>query len=880
MPVQWRPYQSMYVSQRSPEIAKILRDRFANNFAAQDELQQKLLELQSAPFEGDAVARENLYNNTKQQLEQMSQKGDYENMTMQVVKLARNYENNAYPIAYNQKLFAEDQASKQEQLAKGLITKDMYDKWMQSTQYRFDNDTGDYTRYSGIQFDGDGKVNPTSYYTPTQLAPFVDVQGEIIKQLNQLDEVKSGGYTVQEYRRNGEIEYAITRQGQYVEKVPEELVEQVTRGVLNRSDVKSYMEQDARLNLITADEGTVNSVLANGLRQMQASEDPANQEKAMQIRQTLQTGSLGEKRRLAEQVKYDQEYSSMFKMGLNVRTPSRYGGRDEMEYSPLYLAEVRNNNRTTGPDPVSEDRLLFAGSDYAFISPFADPATGVASPQSIQAQIEAATRNQVTAVERVRQMIPELRDSVTSDELLQVISAMGPADLISFAQQDGLSARDLKILEQARQAVQLQNVQIQIAERMRESAYQSTEFTADQVAVQSVSTVLNDLGDNQTMPDVFADMLEGQNPEVAAAGIAARVHADIRINSIPVAQADTLNLVSSIVQEITGLDEETARKVSEEGVASGYTRREAFSGVPSLSTPFPAGAYPTANMKNDFTIQIGDDLNALVDDINQAHREISLARNTTFTSGLQEATRGVINFPNVEFRSGTQGAKIIDDVRDYFKNNDVGIADLSQIADFSGKPLATALLSQLDIEPNYYSSYEDMLREAKVESIQFTRGMHSDGSVRPMLGIKFSYTLPSETTEKVSDAIKVPFNEMIPYDQGLSNMVSGAFNTPADAALDEVYTQVSAAPGLVLKEGAFYSYSDRSGNSFNFRFVPAIGLNNIMTGWDRIEVMGYSAALGQQVNYVYESEAEFISSFNTLVAASTGQIPSNNTPAE
>jgi hypothetical protein len=884
MPVKYDPYRSMYVSRKSPEIAQMLEQRFASNMAAQDELQQKLLELQAAPFEGDGAARAKLYNDTKTQLEQMAQRGDYENMTMQVAKLARNYENTAYPIAYNQKLFAEDQAVKQEQLAKGVITKEMYDKWMQSTQYRFDNDSGDYVRYSGIQFDGRGAVNPTSYYTPTQLAPFVDVQGEIIEQLNQLDEVKSGGYSVKGYERpgDGSIEYVITRQGQFVEKVPEQLVEQVTRGVLNRSDVRSYMEQDARFNLMTADEATVNSVLASGLRQMQSSGDQSNQEKAMQIRQTLQTGTLGEKRKMAEQVKYDQEYTSMFNMGMNVRTPSRYGGRNEMEYSPLYLAAVKAANERNGTDPTGEDRLLFAGSDYNFISPFADPNTGVASPQSIQAGIESAMRNQVTATERIHNMIPEMRD-VSSDELLEMLSTMSPADVIKFGQEDGLDARDIQIIEQARQAIHLQNVQIQIAQRMQEAAYADVGFTAPEVARQSVATVLNDLGTDQTMSDVFAEMLDGENPEVAAAGIAARVHADIAINRTPVAQTDTLGVVSSMVQEITGLDEETARRVSSEGIASGY-RIINVGADPLTVQGIQTGAGATAAQDRtqnsrvaDHEIPLSSDLEAVINDIVQAHRETALARNSSFNSGLQEVSRGTINFPNIEFRNGTEPYKVANDVRNYFKNNDVGIADLSQAADFAGRPLATALLSQLEIDPSDYSDNEEMLRTAKVRSIQFTRGMHSDGSVRPMLALKFGYTPSGETSEKVSNAIKVPFEQLVPYDQGLSKLVSGVFNTPADAALNEVYTQLNAAPGVVTTEGAFYSYSDPAGNNFQFRFVPSIGMNGIMTGWNRIEVMGYSAALGRQVNHVYASESEFISSFNTLVAISTGQVPTNDT---
>lgn len=872
MPVKYEPYKSMYVSRRSPEIAQMLEQRFASNMAAQDELQQKLLELQSAPFEGDSAARAKLYNDTRTQLEQMAQRGDYENMTMQVAKLARNYENTAYPIAFNQKLFAEDQAAKQDQLAKGLITKDMYDKWVQSTQYKFDNNTGDYVRYTGIQFDQKGQPDPTSYYTPTQLAPFVDVQGEIISQLNDLEEVKSGGYTVKGYDRPGDggIEYVITKQGQFVEKVPEQLVEQVTRGVLNRSDVRSYMEQDARFNVMTADENTLNSVLAKGISQMQASDDSATRQKAAELQRTLATGTLGQKRQAAQQVKYDQEYTSMFNMGMNVRTPSRYGGRNEIEYSPLYLAAVRAAGEKDGTDPTSEDRMLFHGADQTFISPFADPTSGVASPTSIQNRVETAMQNQITAVQNVQTMIPSLKE-VPGDEILQVLSTMGPTELRQYVFNSGLNKRDAAIIEQARQAVQLQNAQIQAATEMQQLAYSDAGFTTVELPNQVIATALNDLETTEEMPEVFNSMLDGQNPEVAAAGIAARIHADIAMRRTPVAENDTLGLVSNMVQQITGFDEETSRRAASEGISSGYTLINA--GPDPLTTysimtgsSATAGSSPQSGKVASQQIQLSSDLEALIDDIVKGHRELALARNSTFNTGLQDLSRGTINFPNIEFRAGTDGAKLAKDVRDYFKNNNIGIMDLNQAADMSGNPLATSLLKQLEIDPSDYEDYEEMLIDTKVENVQFTRALHSDGSVRPVLGFTFKYNKEGvQGGDRVSNSIKVPFEQIVKYDLGLYDALSQFENTPADAVLREVYTSMVAAPGVVTRKGVTTEYSDPNGNYFTFTFVPRIGANNVMQDFGRIEVTGYSAALGKEISFVYADEAEFIASFNTLI---------------
>ena len=105
MPVQYQPYKSMYVSQRSPEISKMLRDRYMTNFAAQNELQTKLLELQAAPFEGDVQMKKDLDSQVSQSIQQFADRGDYENLSTSIMNLASQYKAKAAPIMQNNQLY-------------------------------------------------------------------------------------------------------------------------------------------------------------------------------------------------------------------------------------------------------------------------------------------------------------------------------------------------------------------------------------------------------------------------------------------------------------------------------------------------------------------------------------------------------------------------------------------------------------------------------------------------------------------------------------------------------------------------------------------------------------------------------------------------------
>jgi uncharacterized membrane protein len=138
MPVPYNAPISQFVNPNSVEISEILKERYLQNYSAQDNLQQKLLELQTAPFAGDVAERNRLIQETNAQLEQFSSRGDYENLTIPIVNLARTASKKYAPLAQNYAAYEAAKQAEQERIARGDISNDQYTKWLERSKYTLD----------------------------------------------------------------------------------------------------------------------------------------------------------------------------------------------------------------------------------------------------------------------------------------------------------------------------------------------------------------------------------------------------------------------------------------------------------------------------------------------------------------------------------------------------------------------------------------------------------------------------------------------------------------------------------------------------------------------------------------------------------------------
>jgi len=329
----------------STEIAQELRAKYLTSFQAQDQVAQALAELPVAAFENDQKIYNDLYNSTRAQIDGLASRGDYENMFVPISRLARTYKNTATPLETNYNRYQADVEAKKEMLNKGEITMSDYEGWLKKS--RLKQGTDDYTPYLGIELDGNGRAVQSSYYGGTPIAQYVDIQKEILTQLNQIPEVKRGGFEVKEIQAPDAdgLVFAITKKGQIVEYVPQEAVDAVTANIMQRPDVQAYMMQSADFNTLDLNENELDTILATAAQSYGASENKDEQRYGDQLAHIINTQTVGGKRRAVKAMLYNEDVNRYMTTARLTRQPSAYGG----SYSESYESALTNKlNETRG----------------------------------------------------------------------------------------------------------------------------------------------------------------------------------------------------------------------------------------------------------------------------------------------------------------------------------------------------------------------------------------------------------------------------------------------------------------------------------------------------------------------------------------------------
>jgi len=336
---------SQFVDPMSTEIAQELRAKYLTSFQAQDQVAQALAELPVAAFENDQKIYNDLYNSTRAEIDGLASRGDYENMFVPVSRLARTYKNTATPLEANYNRYQADVEAKKEMLDKGEITMSDYEGWLKKS--RLKQGTDDYTPYLGIELDDNGRAIQSSYYGGTPIAQYVDIQKEILTQLNQVPEIKRGGYEVKEIQAPDAdgLVFAITQKGQIVEYVPQEAVDAVTANIMQRPDVQAYMMQSADFNTLDLDENELDAILGTAAQSYMSSEDKDEQRYGDQLAHIISTQTVGGKRRAVKAMLYNEDVNRYMTTARLTRQPSAYGG----SYSVSFESALTNKlNETMG----------------------------------------------------------------------------------------------------------------------------------------------------------------------------------------------------------------------------------------------------------------------------------------------------------------------------------------------------------------------------------------------------------------------------------------------------------------------------------------------------------------------------------------------------
>ncbi len=255
-PIRLRGYTSTYVDPKYDVMLESLNKRYEANYAANDALEAQLLQLESAPFEGDKAERVKLIKNTQAKLQEFADRGDFENLSLAVARTAKEYSKQAAPISANYKAYSAYKSSLDEMVKNGDIDAGTKNKLL---------------GYSSANYTGFKKDPQTGMADPSSM--FVGVGAvKDPKILNLLDEhlakIKADG-DKSKIKRVDQIQYDASGNplpGRYEvltengwEKVSEEDVLNSFNTIMAEPAVKSWLGQQAVLNTYDMDANKLNT---------------------------------------------------------------------------------------------------------------------------------------------------------------------------------------------------------------------------------------------------------------------------------------------------------------------------------------------------------------------------------------------------------------------------------------------------------------------------------------------------------------------------------------------------------------------------------------------------------------------------------------------
>jgi hypothetical protein len=240
MPYKFGEYVSTYVDPQSVKISETLRDRFVQNFQANDQLAMAVDQLQAASmFESDVQRKRELQTLTENELAKLAEQGNYENLGMAIAKHTKDYVKAKAPIEQNYKAVQSYLTEFNEGLKKGDYTPEQQ-KYL--SDYMLKTGTGD--RYKGFEIDPEtGKATEGSMWRGATLYKDPKIMDKISKAAGMLHERKTGR-TVERVGQGEGGMYA-TEQGGTLSKIDQADVDAAWAAVLAEPGTKAYFDQVA-----------------------------------------------------------------------------------------------------------------------------------------------------------------------------------------------------------------------------------------------------------------------------------------------------------------------------------------------------------------------------------------------------------------------------------------------------------------------------------------------------------------------------------------------------------------------------------------------------------------------------------------------------------
>jgi len=262
---QLNPYRSVYRDPQSVSVNTVLRERFAQAFAADDALAAAVDQMKAADFAGDKEALQRISEEARAGLEERAASGRYEYAGMDVAKSVRAFEKGYLPIKTN---LANLQAYKQS-------LQDSYDKGdidAETKSLMMDYATHD---YNGLSYDADGVLEETSYFKGKDFVKDVNISELFdarMKDIIMEENINSTGeYITKKNPKTGDVEYFVETKYGY-EEMSAERIKGIFDNLMQDPNVQAAMAQKANLRTYSISDEDLESRLMASL--MGDAEDP------------------------------------------------------------------------------------------------------------------------------------------------------------------------------------------------------------------------------------------------------------------------------------------------------------------------------------------------------------------------------------------------------------------------------------------------------------------------------------------------------------------------------------------------------------------------------------------------------------------------------
>tara|TARA_R110002096_G_scaffold183402_1_gene361382 strand:+ start:4590 stop:6878 length:2289 start_codon:yes stop_codon:yes gene_type:complete len=169
------PSASKYGAPKFKHVGDVRRERYVNNFMTTQAMEEQAAAVRAAPFDLDSQYRQNLLQTTDQQLKGFGNKGDYENMTVDIYRASTEFNKKKEPLSKNLAAYT----AYQEHL------EDLYNN------KKIDSEDKDGTMflskqgYEGLSFDESGQAN---YFTGIEAVHNPDIDALLDTAIGNIDE--------------------------------------------------------------------------------------------------------------------------------------------------------------------------------------------------------------------------------------------------------------------------------------------------------------------------------------------------------------------------------------------------------------------------------------------------------------------------------------------------------------------------------------------------------------------------------------------------------------------------------------------------------------------------------------------------------------------